>query len=110
MKVLMAQPNLDLNEAPVGDGLIVLSLAVVSRGDEMVRILLEKGDVNANLADTYGRSPLRHAMESGDEVIMKMLVACGGIKTGPESGSEVRRSAILMIVAMLICLKMVNCL
>jgi len=29
-------------------------------------------------------------MDSGDEVIAKMLVARGGIKTGPEFGSEGR--------------------
>ena len=49
---------------------------------EVVRILLERDDVDVNLADTYGRSPLWHAMESGDEVITKILVARGGVKTG----------------------------
>ena len=83
VKALMAWPDLDLNEASVSDGQTALSLAVVSREVEVVRILLERDDVNVNLADTFGRSPLWHAMESGVEVITKMLVARGGIKTGP---------------------------
>ena len=35
-------------------------------------------------------------MESGDEVIMKMLVTHGGIKTGSEFGSEGRLVSVLL--------------
>jgi len=96
VKALVARPDLDLNGASVGDGLTALSLAVVSREVEVVRILLERDDVNVNLADKYGRSPLWHAMESGVEVITKMLVARGGLKTGPEFGSEGRPVPVLL--------------
>jgi len=58
VKALLAPPDLDFKEALVGDGLIALSLVVVSGDDEVMRILLERDDVNVNLADTYGRSPL----------------------------------------------------
>jgi len=92
VKALVARPDLDLNEAPVGDGPTALSLAVGSGDDEVVRILLERDDVDVNLTDTCGRSPLWHAMESGDSVITKMLVARGGIKTGPEFVGEAGRS------------------
>jgi len=84
VKELVARPDLDLNESPVGGGPTALSLAVGSGDDEVVRILLERDDVDVNLADAHGRSPLWHAMESGNEVIAKILVARGGIKTGPE--------------------------
>ena len=102
VKALLAQPDLDLNKASVGDGLTALSLAVVSGDVEVVRILLERDDVNVNLADRYGRSPLWHAMESGSEMITKMLVARGGIKTGLEFGSEgnyptVRRTDVFFV-------------
>ena len=36
VKALVAQPDLDLNEAPVGDGLTALSLGVVSGGEDLV--------------------------------------------------------------------------
>ena len=36
MKALVAQPGLDLNEAPVGNGLTALSLGVVSGGEDLV--------------------------------------------------------------------------
>ena len=81
----------------VGDWLTALSLAVVSGGYEVVRIFLKRGDVNANLVDTYGRSPLWHAMESGDEEITKMLVTCGGIKTSLEFRSEGRLVPVFLV-------------
>jgi len=57
-KALAARPDLDLNEAPVSGGPTALSLAVGSGNAEVVRILLERDDVDVNLADAHGRSPL----------------------------------------------------
>ena len=36
VKALVGQPDLDLNEAPVGDGLTALSLGVVFGGEDLV--------------------------------------------------------------------------
>ena len=52
-----------------------------SRGHEMiVKILLERGDINPDKADTYhGRTPLWLAAEKGHEGVLKMLLERGDV-------------------------------
>jgi len=64
----------DVNAADC-TGNTALTWAIRRGQDEVVKVLLEREDIDPNVADTQdGRTPLRLAAENGDERLVKMLL------------------------------------
>ena len=52
-------------------------------------LLLERNDVNPNIADRYGETPLLIAACEGNEQVVKMLLGCNDVNPNTaESGGK----------------------
>jgi ankyrin repeat protein len=56
-----------------GDGRTLLSHAAWGGHETMVRLLVERDDVEADSKDEHGRTPLSHAAERGHEAVVQLL-------------------------------------
>ena len=83
--VEMVAPTLEMREWDVNAtdcmGSTALTWAAWKGHEEIVKILLEREDVNPNQADTvYGQTPLSWAAECGHEEVVKMLLEQEGVE------------------------------
>ena len=61
-------------------GMTALTWASFRGHDEVVKVLLERRDINPDQADTkYGQTPLSWAAEKGHDGVLKMLLERGGV-------------------------------
>ena len=66
-------------------GSTALAWAARRGHEEVVKVLLERKDINPDLADTiYGRTPLSRAAESGHEGVVRMLLDREGVSPDRE--------------------------
>ena len=61
------------------NGRTLLYLAAEGGHDKVVKVLLEKEDINVNKADIYGRSPLYMAARRGHDKVVRLLLEMGNI-------------------------------
>jgi len=61
-------------DTPNKDAWTPLSYAAVFGHEGVVKILLERGDINSDSSNKYGRTPLSYAAEYGQEGIVKILL------------------------------------
>ena len=95
VKVLLEQPNVDVNLAQTG-GATPLYLATTLGHVEIVRLLLGARGINVNLATSEGATPLMIAAQKGREEVMKLLLAVPGIELDAQKGD--RATALYMAV------------
>ena len=70
---LIAMECYDINEGGFG-GYTLLAWATSNGHEGMVKILLDRGDVNPDKPDDDGQTPLSYAAENGREGVVKALL------------------------------------
>lgn len=77
LKLLLAQPNLDVNARDDSETTIYAT-AAMNDNMELFKLLFERTDVDKHPVDRYGDTPLLLAAQAGNTAIVKMLVEVPG--------------------------------
>ena len=77
VKKLLAEGGVDINAKRPRDGRTVLHIAVWNQRVEIVKILLEDKEIDLNVKDKYGKTPLARATECGFAEVGDLLKKAG---------------------------------
>ena len=100
VRVLLAQKDINPDQADREYGRTPLTWAAIMRCEGAVKMFLEREDVNPNQTDTeYGRTPLSWAAESGHKGIVLMLLERGDINPDHADTEHGRTALMWAIIA-----------
>lgn len=74
VRLLMENKEVDVNVKNDSLGGTPLLLSVKNGHKDIVQLLLEREDINADLEDCFGRTPLSYAAELGNEALVRILL------------------------------------
>ena len=86
---LIATECYDINEGDDVSGRGPLAWAARNRHEGVVKLLLERGEINPDKLDNDGRTPLSHAAENGHEGVVKILLGREEVSPDkPDNGGQ----------------------